>query len=132
MARKDVLKGLMTAATTPVEVPSAPSRLDRGAIGAVSRSFADLKARSVVEIDPGLIDAGGMADRLESDAESDATLRQSIADHGQQVPVLVRPHQPAQKVLACHSAPPSHLPQAFWIRPSISAFTAFRLSSARS
>jgi ParB family transcriptional regulator, chromosome partitioning protein len=92
MARKDVLKGLMTAATTPVEVPSVPSRLDRGAIGAVSRSFADLKARSVVEIDPGLIDAGGMADRLESDAESDATLRQSIADHGQQVPVLVRPH----------------------------------------
>ena len=92
MARKDVLKGLMTAATTPVEVPSVPSRLDRGAIGAVSRSFADLKARSVVEIDPGLIDAGGMADRLETDAESDATLRQSIADHGQQVPVLVRPH----------------------------------------
>jgi ParB family chromosome partitioning protein len=92
MARKDVLKGLMTAATTPADIPPAPPRLDRGAIGAVSRSFADLKARSVVEIDPRLIDAGGMADRLESDAESDASLRQSIADHGQQVPVLVRPH----------------------------------------
>jgi ParB family chromosome partitioning protein len=93
MARKDVLKGLMTAAPTPVEVPSvAVAARPRGAIGAVSRSFADLKARSVVEIDPGLIDAGGLADRLESDAESDATLRQSIADHGQQVPVLVRPH----------------------------------------
>ncbi len=36
--------------------------------------------------------SGGLADRLESDAEADATLRQSIADHGQQVPVLVRPH----------------------------------------
>lgn len=92
MARKDVLKGLMTAAPTPVEIPSSPVRMDRGAIGAVSRSFADLKARSVVEIDPGLIDPGGLADRLESDADADATLRQSIADHGQQVPVLVRPH----------------------------------------
>ncbi len=59
------------------------------------RSFADLKARSVVEIDPGLIDPGGLADRLESDADADATLRQSIADHGQQVPVLVRPHPQA-------------------------------------
>jgi ParB family transcriptional regulator, chromosome partitioning protein len=92
MARKDVLKGLMTASTPPVDTPPSPQRLDRGAIGAVSRSFADLKARSVVEIDPGLIDPGGLADRLEPDADADATLRQSIADHGQQVPVLVRPH----------------------------------------
>jgi hypothetical protein len=37
-------------------------------------------------------------------------------------------HQPGQKVLACHA----QRPHACWIRPSISPFTAFRLSIARS
>ena len=89
MSRKDVLKGLMDGQTTD---HTAPPRPTRGAIGAVSRSIADLKARSVVEIDPMLIDAGGLQDRLESDAGEDDSLRQSIAEYGQQVPVLVRPH----------------------------------------
>lgn len=91
MARKDVLKGLMEAATTPQD-PPAPPRAQRGAIGAVSRSIADLKARSVMEIDPTLIHAGGVQDRLETDEAEDSDLRRSIAEYGQQVPVLVRPH----------------------------------------
>lgn len=91
MARKDVLKGLMTPSQTPVD-PPAPPRAQRGAIGAVSKSIADLKARSVVELDPHLIRAGGVQDRLESDAEEDAALARSIAEYGQQVPILVRPH----------------------------------------
>ena len=94
MSRKDVLKGLLN----PLPPPDAPEtlpvlhRVQKGAIGAVSRSIADLKARSVVEMDPFLIDAGGMTDRLESDAGQDDALAASIRDHGQQVPVLVRPH----------------------------------------
>lgn len=91
MARKDVLKGLM-APTQPPSDPPAPPRAQRGAIGAVSRSIADLKSRSVLELDAHQIHAGGLQDRLESDADSDADLRRSIADYGQQVPVLVRPH----------------------------------------
>ncbi len=63
-----------------------------GAIGAVGRSIADLKARALVEIDPGLIDPGGLADRIGADAEEDARLMESIREHGQQVPVLARPH----------------------------------------
>ncbi len=91
MARKDVLKGLLDPAPATLD-PPAPPRAQRGAIGAVSRSFADLKARSVMEIDPHLIHAGGMQDRLENDTGEDADLRRSIAEYGQQVPVLVRPH----------------------------------------
>ena len=101
MARKDVLKGLLEPhspaaaephATPPVSDPPAPPRANRGAIGAVSRSIADLKARSVIELDPHSIEAAGMSDRLETDADADGSLRNSIAEYGQQVPVLVRPH----------------------------------------
>ena len=93
MSRKDVLKGLMDAQpATPAGPVAAPPRANRGAIGAVSRSIADLKARSVVELDPHSIEAAGMSDRLETDADADASLRNSIAEYGQQVPVLVRPH----------------------------------------
>lgn len=106
MARKNILQGLLNpdplpatpAATGGDATPPAPAtphvapRSTKGAIGAVSRSIADLKARSVIEIDPFMIDAGGLQDRLESDAEEDAELARSIAEYGQQVPVLVRPH----------------------------------------
>ncbi|MCB1387908.1 MAG: plasmid partitioning protein RepB [Rhodobacteraceae bacterium] len=94
MARKDVLKGLLGPgpAVPPSAAPPAPPRPTGGAIGAVTRSIADLKARAVAEIDPHMIDAGGVQDRLESVASEDDALRESIATHGQQVPVLVRPH----------------------------------------
>ena len=108
MARKDLLKGLMNPAPAPratetksAQKPSeaseageapAPQRRARGAIGAVSQSIEALKARSLIEIDPFLIDAGGLQDRLESDDAEDQSLLYSIREYGQQVPVLVRPH----------------------------------------
>lgn len=101
MARKDLLKGLMGDPATPQTPPAPPSdstvdparpRMTKGAIGAVSRSIADLKSRSVIEIDPHMIHAGGVQDRLEGNPEEDAELARSIAEYGQQVPVLVRPH----------------------------------------
>ena len=46
---------------------------------------------TITPLDPHLIHAAGMADRLESDAMEDARLAASIRDHGQQVPILVRP-----------------------------------------
>ena len=95
MARKDVLKGLLATPAADA-APPAPPRAQKGAIGAVSRSIADLKARSVMELDPFLIDAGGMQDRLESVADEDSQLARSIAEYGQQVPVLVRPHPTAE------------------------------------
>ena len=67
-------------------------RYSGGAIGAVSQSIAGLKARSVLEIDPNQIDAGGVRDRLDFDEADHRALMVSIRDHGQQVPVLLRPH----------------------------------------
>lgn len=98
MARKDILKGLLGpegSAPAPQPAASAP-RSSKGAIGAVSRSIADLKARSVIEIDPNLIEGAGVQDRLGYDEAEDSELMRSIAEYGQQVPVLVRPHPTAE------------------------------------
>jgi len=48
---------------------------------------------AVVELDPALIDASFIKDRLAGDdAESLSALKESFAAHGQTVPILVRPH----------------------------------------
>ncbi|MEO1495257.1 MAG: plasmid partitioning protein RepB [Pseudomonadota bacterium] len=96
MARKNLLKGLMepleTKSAGAPPAPATGARMTKGAIGAVSQSIADLKSRAIVDLDPHLIEAGGVEDRLEHDDAEDAQLRASIQDYGQQVPVLVRPH----------------------------------------
>lgn len=92
MSRKNILQGLLDQPATPAPPQAERPRSTKGAIGAVSRSIADLKARAVIEIDPFQIEAGGLQDRLESDSNEDAELARSIATYGQQVPVLVRPH----------------------------------------
>ncbi len=95
MARKDILKGLMEApktdGTPPARVDAAKPRYTTGAIGAVSQSIADLKRRSVIEVDPRLIDTAGLDDRLDADDDL-AALVDSIREYGQQVPVLLRPN----------------------------------------
>ena len=106
MARKDLLKGLMgpeTAAPADSPAPSssdaaaqarvnpAKPRYTGGAIGAVSQSIANLKSRSVIEIDPHDATSGGLLDRLEFDAQEHERLMASIKTYGQQVPILVRP-----------------------------------------
>lgn len=92
MARKDLLKSLMTPQTG--EDPPAPpaAQRKRGAIGAVSKSIAELKSNAIVSLDPNLVGEGGLKDRLEHDEADHARLVESIRTYGQQVPVLVRPH----------------------------------------
>lgn len=117
MARKNLLQGLMDEATAHKDETKAPSpasdsnaktvsnpakdgdqidparpRRSTGAIGAVSQSIAQLKSRSVLEIDPFEITNGGLSDRLEHDEAEHQALMASIREYGQQVPVLVRPH----------------------------------------
>ena len=98
MARKDLLKGLMDA---PAPTPQTPedSRVDvekprytKGAIGAVSQSIADLKSRSMIEVDANMIDEGGAKDRLEEPSAEFEALKASLQEYGQQVPVLLRPN----------------------------------------
>ena len=85
-------KAAKSTVTPVASVDPARPRYSGGAIGAVSQSIADLKSRSVIEIDPNKIKAGGILDRLEDDDPAHAALMTSLRDHGQQVPVLVRPH----------------------------------------
>lgn len=107
MARKNLLVGLtgiqLPSGNSPGGSASEPQNLrplgspfsvpgSRGAIGAVSRSFEELKAQSVVEIAPDLIDASPIADRLNGSEDSHDELVALIREHGQQVPILVRPH----------------------------------------
>ena len=47
---------------------------------------------SIQDIDPDLIEDTGLKDRLGISEEDVAELRDSIARHGQQVPILLRPH----------------------------------------
>ncbi|MEM6945582.1 MAG: plasmid partitioning protein RepB [Pseudomonadota bacterium] len=105
MGRKNLLEGLMAPAAA---VESASDNTGvvtdlregmgrrrgaaTGAVGAVGQSIAALRARAVVEIDPHAIEADGPQDRLEHDPAEEAALAASIRAHGQQVPVLVRPH----------------------------------------
>lgn len=96
MARKNLLQWLMEELQPPADEPVSPAapaysradaarlRYGTGATGAVSRSVTD--------VDPGLIDTAGLRDRFDSDEGGLAALAASIAAHGQQVPVLLRPH----------------------------------------
>jgi ParB family chromosome partitioning protein len=103
MARKNLLMGL-----SGPELPAGNSSPNlsgegykaphlgimgtRGAIGAVTRSIEQLKAQSVLELSPDQIEPSFISDRLETSPESHHSLVESIREHGQQVPVLVRPH----------------------------------------
>jgi ParB family chromosome partitioning protein len=111
--RKSMLEGLMgvdpaapaatalttTAATTTTTAadralgtPQPHGAARKGAVGAISSAITAMRANAVLDLDPRTIRAGGLADRLEDVPEDDAELRRSMAAHGQQVPVLVRPH----------------------------------------
>lgn len=96
MARKSLqeLSGIArTIADSGVQSIDRPTRSSAPALGALQGSLSAIR-----ELDPDLIDDWGPKDRLDgftvvnSDEESDGfeTLKSSIADGGQQVPVLVR------------------------------------------
>ena len=119
MSRKDTLRALLTAkdrrlpdgnldgraTNEAVSIAEAPKQLVRsGPVGAMGRSLGKLahaaeEARaliaageSVVEIEPSLIESSFLTDRLGELSEEHAALVGSIREHGQQVPILVRPH----------------------------------------
>lgn len=92
MARKDLLKNLMTSPAPDEARPPLP-RSERGAIGAVSKSISELKNRAIIEVAPEMIDDAGIEDRLDDDPAGIEALMASIREYGQQVPVLLR-HSP--------------------------------------
>lgn len=112
MARKNLLADLIDSKLTAVNeatkapVPELPSFNGRGAVGAMSRSLEQMSAEveaarsiteaiaageAIVEIPPDRIDESFVVDRFDPEGGVD-DLVASIREHGQQVPILVRPH----------------------------------------
>lgn len=63
-----------------------------GPIAAIRNDLRSVGSRSVQDIDPNLIEDTGLKDRIGAPDEDISDLRDSIAKHGQQVPILLRPH----------------------------------------
>lgn len=118
MARKNLFE---ISAAPPDEATAEPVRrplsrplmgLDRplkpaGPVGAISQSLENITSRAqraeeiekkiaegqaIVELDPELIDSSFVIDRLGVEKEQHNSLVEQIREHGQQVPILVRPH----------------------------------------
>jgi ParB family chromosome partitioning protein len=107
--RTDRIRSLFAQPPQPVlsadNTRGETARVPAGAVKAVKENFSqverenealrqELSERSVVrEIDPGLIEPSPVADRFVSATDrAYEELRASIRDHGQEVPVLLRPH----------------------------------------
>jgi ParB family chromosome partitioning protein len=121
MARKNLFELTETREAQSAETSRRPMGrpllgLDRplkpaSPVGAISQSLDAINSRAtrateiekqlarghaVVELDPGVIDASFVVDRLGTNTEGQATLEAQIREHGQQVPILVRPHPDAE------------------------------------
>lgn len=109
---------LSEAPPLAIELRAAPLQmrpllgLDRpvrptGALGAISQSLGGINERvrraeeieqklvegqAVVELDPSQIDASFVRDRMEASEAQNAAFREMIREHGQAVPILVRPN----------------------------------------
>ncbi|MGJ0452972.1 MAG: plasmid partitioning protein RepB [Methylocystis sp.] len=107
MSRRDTLKSLLAGDPDAgfADDTSIPSTLvhsvrPRGAnlrikTGPILHLASDLRAESgdaVIEVDPTLIDSSFIKDRIDGFDSEHSELVESIRDHGQQVPVLLRPH----------------------------------------
>lgn len=108
MKRKDTLRSLLGGtAPAPLETEGTPAvaRVPSGAVRAMGLNLGQLREEAqnlraqieagaaVVDIDPAKVEASFVTDRIAADSEAELReLVQSIAESGQQVPVLVRPH----------------------------------------
>ncbi len=108
--RTDTIRSLFTQApetkalSPDNPLPESPRRT-AGTVNSIRSTFSDIErenealraavgnAERIVEIDPSLIDPSPFPDRFADDGgPSFAQLKDSIAERGQEIPVLVRPH----------------------------------------
>lgn len=72
-------------------VSVTPRFPNTGAMSGMKTTLRDMSSNAVREIDPSLIEDDGPRDRLDFGADAVNDLVESIRQHGQQVPVMVRP-----------------------------------------
>lgn len=100
MARKDLLKSVMTSSSEQLKDSGRSGYAMRGASKSMKVSIDSLAENSkrllegetIVEIDPQLIDVSFVSDRLSDHDEAFNELKESIAAGRQDTPVLLRPH----------------------------------------
>lgn len=101
MSRKGMFEGLTDRARRPVSAEPAPVAKRFGAAMTQMRDRLDradeieqalASGDRVVEVETGLIDPSPIRDRLRGSSKVDEEFRRTLAEHGQQVPVLLRPH----------------------------------------
>jgi ParB family chromosome partitioning protein len=108
--RTDTIKNLFTAPHTDAlsadnNPPAAPTRVSSGAVRSLKDSFSEVERENqelrekiaagaiIIEIDADLVDPSPVTDRFrDDDTTSYELLKQSIAQRGQEIPVLVREH----------------------------------------
>ncbi len=101
MARKNMFEGIAPT-SRPQDMESTDQQRPHpkipeifqsaGPIAAIRNDLRSVGSRSVQEIDPDLIEDTGLKDRLGDLGDDVSDLRESISRHGQQVPILLRPH----------------------------------------
>ena len=90
MARRNIFQPPPPPA--PASDPASSSRFpNTGAMSGMKSTLRDMASNAVREIDPALIEDDGPKDRLAFGPEAVADLAESIRQHGQQVPIMVRP-----------------------------------------
>ncbi|NTJ45353.1 plasmid partitioning protein RepB [Agrobacterium larrymoorei] len=99
MSRENPFAKLDMAAISASQTPTKPGYGMTGAAKTVVRSIEDMAENTkklmegevIVDLDPLLIDASFVADRLSDDGEEFQELLQAIKESGQTTPILVRP-----------------------------------------
>lgn len=98
MARKNPFANLMDdkPADNAVALDYAIKGASRSIISSIDelaqRADRLLEGETMVELDPDLIDASFVRDRLEEDPQEFADLLAAVRERGQDTPILVRPH----------------------------------------
>ena len=96
MARKNLLSGLVDAEHTEQAVSYPVRGASKSMIRSVNelarQADAYLEGENIVDLDPGSIDGSFVLDRMEDNREQYEELLQAIREHGQNSPILVRPH----------------------------------------
>ncbi|WP_281984887.1 plasmid partitioning protein RepB [Thalassorhabdomicrobium marinisediminis] len=85
-----------TGSTAPSPALPRAAKLP-GSVGGLRDSLREITANSIRDIDPDQIDMDGLRDRLALDDSSIDELAASIREHGQQVPIMVRPSDKADR-----------------------------------
>lgn len=102
MARKNPFANLMDEGAPEAERPALDYTI-KGASRSIISSIGELAAQAdrlaegetIVDLDPDLVDASFVQDRLEDDEAEFQELVEAIRERGQDSPILVRPHPTA-------------------------------------